>query len=118
MPEQGRAFYGLALIVGVLAALLRLMAAFFPFSVAVDILLFGLLGALLAYIRPAGYWHWAVLLSLPAFLFAVFFLIKTGSGIVEGVGLYWLFSLVLIPGAALMGGYLGSRYSHNSSSSG
>lgn len=116
MRNRPQIFHALALAVGIVAAVLRLVAAFFPFSVAVDLLLFGLLGALFAYIRPAHYWHWAILLSLPALLLAVLFLIRIGSAIAEGVGLYWLFSLVLIPGAALLGGYLGSRYRQRSQS--
>jgi hypothetical protein len=102
--------YILALVVGLLIAPVKLVYSFFPFFNVTDVLVFGVLGVLFGYLRPAKSWQWGLWLSIPTILLCLAFVRRLGSvNVLQGIGTGWAVSVLVIPLAACLGSYLGAR---------
>lgn len=51
-----------------------------------------------------------VALSLPAALVSGYYVVRVGAGLLDGVGLGWALSVVLVPVSALVGVHVGARW--------
>lgn len=96
-----------AVLVGVLAAAVKLVYSFLPLANLLDVLVFGFLGATVGRgdgNTPAARAMWV---SVPAVVLCGYFVGRLGlTNVLGGVGTGWLLSIVLIPGAALTGAHL------------
>lgn len=98
-----------AVVTGLLLAPLKVILSFFPLFNLVDVVLFLAAGVIFG--RWSGRRRWAlgVALSLPAALVSGYFVVRVGAGLLEGVGLGWALSVVLVPVSALVGVHVGAR---------
>jgi hypothetical protein len=110
MHKKHAAYISICIAVGLVAALLRIIYSFFPFSPVSDLIVFGVLGGVLCYFRPDRYWLWILLITAPTMLYVVSRVIKLGpESLSQGIGTFWATSLVLIPLAAVVSGFLGQK---------
>ena len=94
----------LAGLVGVGAALLRLVYMFVPLMNVVDVLVFGLAGYGVARTRPTRTWISFLLVVLPPLgLIAVFLAILGQQKLRDGVGTAHLYGALLVPLATGLG---------------
>lgn len=100
----------LAIVVGVLLVPVRLVVAFFPFFNIAEVLLFGGICFLLAWVFKAKSWVWALLLAAPVCLYLLRILNRLGfERLTQGTGTGHAVSLILIPLAAVLGAMLGIK---------
>lgn len=103
-------FWLLALVIGVLLVPVRLVIAFFPFFNIAEVLLFGGICFLLAWVFKAKSWFWALLLAAPICLYLLRILNRLGlERLSQGTGTGHAVSLILIPLAAVLGAMLGIK---------
>ncbi len=94
----------LALGLGILAAVVRLVLVFFPAFNVPEVAMFAGLGAFLGHRRPRWWWLSAIIVSAPALGFVLLTLLTLGTAkLRQGIGTWHLYSAFLIPLAALLG---------------
>ena len=83
---------------------------FFPFFNITEVLLFGGICFLLAWIFKADSWLWALMVAAPVCLYVLLILSRLGfERLSQGIGTGHALSLILIPLAAVLGAMLGIR---------
>ena len=102
--------YILSILAALLIAPVKLVYSFFPFFNLTDVVVFGVLGGLFGYLRPAKSWRWGLWLSIPTILLCLAFVRRLGSvNLLQGMGTGWAVSAFIIPLAGCLGSYLGAR---------
>ena len=102
--------FAIALGTGVLLAPIKLIYSFFPLFNLIDLAVFGLTGRYFGKRWPTAWWSTSLLLSLPALALVGAILRNLGRAeLLAGVGTGWAISVLLVPGAALGGAYVGRR---------
>src|SRR5688572_11776339 len=92
------------LALGLLLAVIKLGYIFFNFYNILDFVVFLVAGMMLGEKVPANRWVSGLLLSLPAFVLCLIFVINLGySSIVNGVGTSFAVALIVIPAATCIG---------------
>jgi hypothetical protein len=108
--RSNKPVYILAVVSGLLIAPVKLVYSFFPFFNLTDVVVFGVLGGLFGYFRPAKSWRWGLWLSIPTVLLCLAFVRRLGSAnLLKGIGTGWAISVLMIPLAACLGSYLGVK---------
>lgn len=111
MPKPSAATYVIAFVVGLLLVPLKFIYSFFPLFNLIDIVVFGLVGLRFGKRWATAWWITALLLSLPALgLVALILRNLSIADLTAGVGTGWALSVLLLPGAALGGAYMGRRH--------
>ena len=83
---------------------------FLSFFNLTDVVVFGVLGGLFGYLRPAKSWRWGLWLSIPTILLCLALVRRLGSvNLLQGTGTGWALSALIIPLAGCLGSYLGAR---------
>ena len=101
---------GLALVLGVFAAAVKLLYSFLPLFNVLDVLAFTLIGGAGARINVRRSSIWIAATSGPAVGLCAFILMRLSpEEIVLGIGTGWLLSLFLIPASVYAGFALASR---------
>jgi hypothetical protein len=92
------------LALGVLLTIFRIVYMFFdPYGI-LDLVVFLSAGLAVGRKVASNRWLWGLLLSLPAFAFSLFLVMRIGySSIVHGVGTLYAVSLIVIPVASCVG---------------
>lgn len=102
--------WAVALVVGVIAAGVKLVYSFLPWFNLLDLVTFALLGWLSARLSESRGWQLWAALSGPAFLLSLFFVVRLGPALLlQGVGTGWAMSLMLIPLSTVIGMYASGR---------
>jgi len=104
------AYYLLCLAIGIVAVFVRLVYSFLPLGPVTETVVFGALGWLVSYMRPERYWRWIITIIIPPLLYVALILRQLGvENLEKGIGAWWALSVVLIPLAAFVGGFLGAK---------
>lgn len=110
-----RRLFFVCLLVGAVAAALKLVYMFFPFAHAVEALIFVALGVLISYRWPESPWSWIVPLSLLSWVLSLLALRGASvENLRQGVSIGWAYSLLVVPAAATVGAFLGRELSRRS----
>lgn len=107
--RHGKPLHLAAIGLGLVAAPLKVIYSFFPLFNLVDVGSFLAIGFLFGRWSGRNRWTWAVALALPTVLISGYFAVRVGASLLEGVGLGWALSVVLVPASAVAGLYTGVR---------
>ena len=92
------------LCLGVLLTIFKVVYFFFNYYGVIDIVVFLSAGLAVGRKVASNRWLWGLLLSLPAFAFSLFLVMRISySSIVHGVGTLYAVSLLVIPVASCVG---------------
>ena len=95
---------------GFLLAIFKIVYFFFDFYNILDFIVFLTAGFLLGGKVPPNRWALGLLLSLPAFTLCLLIVIKLGyTSIVNGIGIAYLVSLIVIPVATSIGIFINAK---------
>lgn len=114
-PSRGTRSRSLVLPIvwGLVLLPLKIAASFLkgPVFIALDLVAFGVVSALLASSPKRIWWHTAASVAAPSLLFTTFvvFIALGPAKLSQGIGSSWLISLGTIPVSALVGAYVGFR---------
>lgn len=107
--SRGNPLYLVAISLGLVAVPLKLIYSFFPLFNLVDVGLFLGIGLIFGRWSGRNRWTLAVALALPTVLISGYFAVRVGASLLEGVGLGWALSVILVPSSAVGGLYAGVR---------
>lgn len=103
-------YFVLSLLLGLAAAIARMVYFFFPIFNVLDVIVFGSIATALAYHRPHRWWLWVSASIAPVIaLLSLILSQSTIDGLRQGIGTGHLLSAVLIPVAAVVAGALAAR---------
>jgi hypothetical protein len=103
-------YFMLCLILGVVAALARVVYFFFPFFNIMDVIVFGSIAAYVAYHRPHRWWLWVLIVITPTMVFVARTVSQsTIENLKQGIGTGHVLSALLIPIAAAISGVFAAR---------
>ena len=95
---------------GLILAVVKIVYIFFDFYNILDFVVFLTAGIILGGKVPSNRKALGLLLSLPAFVLCLFFVIRLGyTSIISGVGTSFAVSLVVIPVATIIGVFINSK---------
>lgn len=96
---------------GIFLGVLKLAWSFFPFFNLVDMLVFGSIGAFISRRYESGKMLRLLFSVLPSLILISAIIINLGlNKVLEGIGIGWALSLIIIPGSAFLGSYLQDKF--------
>lgn len=96
---------------GILLGVLKLAWSFFPLFNLLDVLVFGAIGAFISRRYESGRTLRLIFAVIPSLILIAAIIINLGfNKVLEGIGIGWALSLVLIPVSAFLGSYFQNKF--------
>lgn len=107
--DRGDLSFPVAVVTGLVLAPLKVVLSFFPLFNLVEVALFVVVGVIFGRWSGRRRRALALALSVPTVLISGYFAVRVGAALLDGVGLGWALSVILVPVSALLGVHVGVR---------